>query len=229
MKQFRSIGREPSLSKIVLVSALFHLLFISVVVVPLKTREREFRSYYRVTLVGPLQTPRIEKAPLTPLTEEKESKTTVKEVVKRPLPKADIRLEEAERIAKEIERIRAISELKKRKKTDEKTQEIQVGGRIGPDRVSPETGKGAGEAVDLYYSMITQKIWKQWVYPDLRASGLEVIVSIKIDRDGEIVFQEVEKSSGDLLFDRSAIKALSKASPLPPPPAEMEIGVRFYL
>jgi len=230
MKQSRSIGKEPNLSKIVLISAVSHLLFISLVVVPLKTREGDFRSYYRVTLVGPLQTPHIEKTPLIPLTKEKEGKTSVKEVVKRPPPKVDIRLEEVEKIAKEIERIRAISELKKRKKVDEKTKEVQVGGRIRPDRVLQGTGRDAGEAVDLDYRMIiTQKIWEQWVYSDFGASGLEVIISIKIDKDGKIVFQEIEKSSGNLLFDRSAIKALSKASPLPPPPSEMEIGVRFYL
>jgi outer membrane biosynthesis protein TonB len=31
-----------------------------------------------------------------------------------------------------------------------------------------------------------------------------------------------------MLFDSSALKAISKASPLPPPHEEMEIGVRFY-
>jgi colicin import membrane protein len=221
MKQSRGIWKEPSLSKIVLISAVFHLLFISLVVIPLKTRGREFISY-PVTLVGPLQTPRIDKAPLT-----KETETAAKEAVKER-PKADISLEDVRKVAKEIERLRAISELKKRKKTDEKAQEIQ----ISPDRVSGGTGvpgRGAGEALDLYYSIITQKIWQQWVYPDIRASGLEVIISIKIDKKGKIVFQEIEKSSGDLLFDRSAVKAISKASPLPLPPAEMEIGVRFYL
>jgi len=229
MKQSLTIGKEPNFSKVVLISAVFHLIFISLVVIPLKARERDFRSYYRVTLVGPLQTPRIEKAPLT---EEKESKTTVKEGIKRTYPKADIKLEKIEEIknvANEIERIRAISELKKREKTDKKTQEIQVGRGMSPDRAVPGSGRGVGKAVDLYYSMITQKVWEQWTYPDLKASGLEVIILIKIDKHGRIVFQEVEKSSGDLLFDRSAIKALSKASPLPPPPQEMEIGVRFYL
>ncbi|MDP2753115.1 MAG: energy transducer TonB, partial [Nitrospirota bacterium] len=57
---------------------------------------------------------------------------------------------------------------------------------------------------------------------------LEAIISIKIKRDGAITAQRIEKSSGNTLFDRSAIKALAKASPLSPPPYEMEIGVRFY-
>jgi TonB family protein len=57
---------------------------------------------------------------------------------------------------------------------------------------------------------------------------IEAIVSVKILKDGTARVQRIEKSSGNALFDRSALKALAKASPLPPPPYEMEIGVRFY-
>ncbi len=57
---------------------------------------------------------------------------------------------------------------------------------------------------------------------------IETIVGIKILRDGTVIVQKIEKSSGNPRFDRSAIKALAKASPLPPPPYEIEIGVRFY-
>ena len=76
--------------------------------------------------------------------------------------------------------------------------------------------------------MITKEIWQQWVYPDTGKKDIEAIISVKILRDGTAIVQKVEKSSGNALFDRSAISALAKASPLPPPPQEMEIGVRFY-
>ena len=64
--------------------------------------------------------------------------------------------------------------------------------------------------------------------PTYWEEGLEAIISVKILKDGTVIVQRVEKSSGNTLFDRSAIRALAKASPLPPPPYEMEIGVRFY-
>jgi TolA protein len=85
-------------------------------------------------------------------------------------------------------------------------------------------GGGAGD----YYSMITKEIWQQWVYPDTGKKDIEAIISVKILRDGTAIVQKVEKSSGNALFDRSAIRAIAKASPLPRPPEEMEIGVRFY-
>lgn len=87
-------------------------------------------------------------------------------------------------------------------------------------------GQGGGPAD--YYSRITKEIWQQWVYPDTGKKDIEAIISVKILRDGTAIVQKVEKSSGNALFDRSAIRALAKASPLPPPPQEMEIGVRFY-
>lgn len=248
--QARIIGKEPSFPKIVLISAVLHLLFISLAVVPFKTKEREFRSY-QVTLVGPIRQPQARRTPLPrkPLVKEEEKKeevkvTTTQKAVKAPQktvmtppkPKADIRLEKIEeikKVAKEIERIRAISALsKKLEKSREKDQEVQIGRDKGVGEVPQDAGvkgEGVGEDIDFYYDIISQKIWQQWVYPDIKVSGLEVIISIRIGRDGKVILQEIEKSSGDLLFDRSAIKAISKASPLPPPPEEMEIGVRFFL
>ncbi|MCX5719973.1 MAG: energy transducer TonB, partial [Nitrospirae bacterium] len=73
-----------------------------------------------------------------------------------------------------------------------------------------------------------KEIWQQWVFPDTGHKDLETIISIKIRKDGTITAQKIEKSSGNLIFDRSAIKAITKANPLSPPPYEMEIGVRFY-
>lgn len=230
MKQSRNIGKEPSLSRIILVSAILHLLFISLVVIPIKAKEKEFRSYY-VKLVGPIRTPSTGQAPLT-----KKRKRTIpqKKVVKTPPVKTDMSLERVDKVAKEIERIRAISALSKRKrgKEKEKAKEIEVirkGIYEDISRGSGIPGKGTYTDSDSYYALITQKIWSQWVYPDFESAGLEVIISIKIDKDGKVISQEIEKTSGDGLFDRSAMKAISKASPLPHPLIEMEIGVRFYL
>ncbi|MCL4492281.1 MAG: cell envelope integrity protein TolA [Nitrospirae bacterium] len=88
------------------------------------------------------------------------------------------------------------------------------------------TSSGAGSSGD-YYSAIVGKIRQQWVYPESLDRDLEATVSIRIARDGSVTIDGIEKSSGSRLFDRSVLSAISKASPLPPPPQEMEIGVRF--
>ncbi len=231
MRQSRSIGREPHFSRIVFISAVVHLLFISLVVIPLRTKE-QYRTYH-VTLVGPLRTPRISRVPSI---KKKTARTIPKKAVKTPTqtvkapPKTDMSIEN---VSKEIERIRAISALsKKREKSRTKSREIEIGKEKAPDKPVGGvgiSGTGTGDDTDYYYSIVSQKIWQHWFYANSRSSGLEVVISIRIDKDGEVISQEIEKFSDDVLFDRSAIKAISKASPFPPPPEELEIGVRFYL
>jgi colicin import membrane protein len=100
------------------------------------------------------------------------------------------------------------------------------------DKRNSSAGKagsaGRGGASGDYYAKITREIWQQWVYPDVGKKDIEAVVSVKILKDGTAIPQKMEKSSGNALFDRSAWRAVAKASPLSPPPYEMEIGVRFY-
>ncbi len=51
MKQHLNIGKEPNLQKIVIASAALHILFIALVAVLLRTKEREYKSYF-VNLVS---------------------------------------------------------------------------------------------------------------------------------------------------------------------------------
>lgn len=90
------------------------------------------------------------------------------------------------------------------------------------------TGSASTSSGSDYYSMIIKKIRQEWVFPENLDRNLEAIISIKIAKDGSIKIDKIEKSSGNPLFDRYALRAINKASPLPPPPHEMEVGVRFY-
>lgn len=66
--------------------------------------------------------------------------------------------------------------------------------------------------------------------PKTNDKNLETIVLIKILRDGTVIVQKIEKSSGNVLFDRECVRALAKSSPLKPPPdgIELELGVRCF-
>ncbi|HKN19488.1 MAG TPA: cell envelope integrity protein TolA, partial [Dissulfurispiraceae bacterium] len=78
-----------------------------------------------------------------------------------------------------------------------------------------------------YSSLVAGKIRQQWIYPETLDTDLETVVSIRVARDGSITIERVEKGSGNPLFDRSVLRAITMASPLPPPLKEMEIGIRF--
>ncbi|MCX7913439.1 MAG: TonB family protein [Thermodesulfovibrionales bacterium] len=78
-----------------------------------------------------------------------------------------------------------------------------------------------------YFALIVSKIRREWVYPESLDRNLEAIISIKILSDGSVKIEKIEKSSGNPVFDRYALRAINKASPLPPPPKELEVGIRF--
>ncbi|MBI5050907.1 MAG: TonB C-terminal domain-containing protein [Nitrospirae bacterium] len=216
LRHRHGIRNELSLQKIAIASALLHLLCVSLIAVPLTSRQNEFRNYF-VNIVGPIDAGDTETA--TP--SGSESGTTQKS-----LPTGtDVSIESIEKVSREIERLRTIEKLAKIKSLREKIQSVQIVEKKGVEK----NGQGIVRDTGSYYSVITQKIWQQWVYPDFKTSGLELTISIKIGRDGKIISQNIEKTSGNALFDRSAMKAILKASPFPPPPIEMEIGVRFYL
>ncbi|UCF30166.1 MAG: TonB C-terminal domain-containing protein [bacterium] len=100
------------------------------------------------------------------------------------------------------------------------------------------TGRG-GAPVDLrfrgYYDMVWERIRASWILPDGVSAAEErllTIVGIRIASTGEIVDHWVEKKSGNIYYDQSALRAISKASPLPPLPSELkddylEVGINF--
>jgi len=244
MRRSPGIGHEPSLKRLAITSLILHVFLISVLIIPFRTEEREFRSY-SVNLVEPVKTqkeegasagkarkrvPAKKKTVVKKKLPEKSSLPAEKVVKKEPLPDKESSSDSEEKIEKEIERLRAIKAISNNKAEKEKTSEIEVIRRRLSDQ-SGSTGRGKSIASDSYYALIKSKIESEWIHPGFDTKGLEVIISINIGSDGKILLRTVEKTSGNMFFDSSAVKAISKASPLPPPPphVEKEITMRFHL
>jgi TolA protein len=95
---------------------------------------------------------------------------------------------------------------------------------------------GEGDArINAYYSEIWRRIKSQWALPGgmMPKNALESIVSIEILRTGALTEAKFEKSSGNRYFDESVMKAIQKATPLPPLPewingSSLNIGIRFH-
>ncbi len=138
-------------------------------------------------------------------------------------------------VEEEIEKLRALSRVKRLKKIKHQVFSIskKSGGSNGTSSGSQSASKGKGAVLNApvvraYIELAQRLIWNEWSLPEMKdIQGLETIVIIKILKDGKIKILGMEKSSGDSLYDRSALRAIMKASPLPPPPEEMEIGIRF--
>lgn len=218
--------REPSLQKTTALSLLLHISVLLIALLLLRQSNQFIMpSPYIVSLVSPevlrgnesrKSLERSETSRDTSVMEETPEKD-IKSVRKEEKMVEDkISAIEAKKRVERIVRLRSMISLKA---GDNKR-------RDGSETNPINTGKGT--LFDDYYTKIRREIWQQWVFPDTGQKDLETIISIRIMKDGTVFVLKIEKSSGNPFFDRSAIRALTKASPLSPPPYEMEIGVRFY-
>jgi len=104
------------------------------------------------------------------------------------------------------------------------------------EKSTPAPGGGGtlGEK-NLYFSVVRNKVMQGWVIPENLIEdvySLEAIVTFTIYKDGHISDVQLEESSGNKYFDESVLRAVRKAAPFPPLPANIrqksiEIGIRF--
>jgi TonB family protein len=221
--------REPSLQKTTALSFALHISVLLIALVLLRqSNQFTMPSPYVVSLVSP----EVLKVKDTESRESPETSKTLRDTsVTEDIPKQDMEKRNKKEEEKAEERIDAIEAKKKVERLVKLRSVISLKASGYGRKDSSETTlahTGEGSLFDEYYTKIRREIWQQWAFPDTGQKDLEAIISIKIMKDGTISIQRIEKSSGNPFFDKSAIKAISKASPLPPPPYEMEIGVKFY-
>ncbi len=92
-------------------------------------------------------------------------------------------------------------------------------------------GKSLDPALTVYITKLVAKMKMNWVLPRV-SKGLEAVVDVRIDRRGRAVYINIEKSSGEVVFDESCLRAVRKTFPFDPlPPVYdgeyLDIGVRF--
>ena len=240
--------REPSLKETTALSVVLHILvFFAALMVLKRSSYISLPSPYTVRLVSPTEvshkkpkagvrakTAKTVKKVKTKTTKKRKPGKVVRKVtvtVKERTPPADIGTGEEKiavirakkRVKKVVELRRAVLSVKKERK-DEGPRETARENAVGTEGGTA----GSGSLTTGYYLLIKEKVWSEWVFPEFRTrEGLETVVNIKIFKNGRVEIEGVEKSSGNTLFDRSVLRAISKASPLPPPPYAMAIGLRF--
>jgi protein TonB len=72
-----------------------------------------------------------------------------------------------------------------------------------------------------YLRQLQQKVSEKWVPPAREAEpGNRVVVLFEIGRDGQVRATKIERSSGNAVYDQSALRAIMDANPFPPLPQE---------
>jgi colicin import membrane protein len=74
------------------------------------------------------------------------------------------------------------------------------------------------EAVARYSNLIQRQVERNWLLPYGSLPGLSCVLRITLTTEGKVLDVQLTRSSGDPSFDRSAIAAVRRASPLPVPP-----------
>ncbi len=130
------------------------------------------------------------------------------------------------------ERLKALSQ-KLRKKQD-KTGQASKAEFTGIAASMTGKGKSIKEITDMYGEEVSTRIKRRWNFPTeiIVSKGLEAIIEIEIADDGTILSRKFEKTSGNMLFDQSAMRAVKDTTTVPalPPqlrPGPLVMGIRF--
>jgi TolA protein len=225
--------KGPSLQKTTALSAALHLTFLFVAALILRqSNSIIIPSPYVVSLVSPAGSSR------GSVTESPAAKDTIEKKAAEPIKQKDTAVKEIKDAKSDQKLIEdSLAALKAKKKVKDivglRSKILSIKGAEGKPQHTdaaqkPGGGPAQGTFFDSYYAKITQQIWQEWIFPDTGDKNLEAVIAVKIAKDGSLTIQGVEKKSGNTLFDRSALRAIAKASPVAPPPYEMEIGMRFY-
>jgi len=102
------------------------------------------------------------------------------------------------------------------------------GGRLGlPDGVpdmSPQiyTGSGRGFTYSYYLNILLNKIGKNWGNPYKNKDVvLKSIIYFEVDKEGKVSNVRLEESSGNDVYDETAMRAVATMPQLPPLPQEL--------
>ena len=249
---------EEAWYKMLAASLALHILVVASFSIPIKSSSRkiDLSSAYSVSLVGSPSAgtggpapkavnepaPKAEKpvpavrekqpAPSKrPVPAKKEEDAVSLSRQKTPAPSKTTKAE-LERLEDRIRNIRKQADQVDVARAGPGTGTAGIGGGV------PFSGDGTGRPLDpamqRYLLDVWEKVKNAWNVPGMAShrKGLETIVVVKIRRDGRIVDINIEKRSGNRVYDESILRVLRAVEPLPPIPSSLktdsvEIGFRF--
>lgn len=91
------------------------------------------------------------------------------------------------------------------------------------------SAEGGGPVLDEYLGRLVARVSQSWSKPRAGLPSRSAIVLFEMGRDGRILSQELEQSSGHAGYDLAAQRALELAQPLPPlPPAHRSPRLKVH-
>lgn len=155
---------------------------------------------------------------------EEEARKKAEQEAKRKAEEERKRKAEEERKRKEAEAKRKAEEERKRKEEAERkareAAEAEARRKALLEALGQEEDARAQAAErSRWQDVVYTQVKNAWLRPPGLPEGLKCDLRVRILPNGDVISAKVEKSSGNRLFDDSAVAAVTKASPLEPPPA----------
>lgn len=137
------------------------------------------------------------------------------------------RLEREKKLAEQ--KRRAEAEKKRKEELEKKRREQEAIAKRQKELQEALAAEETASLIEHYESLINQHVQERWdVPPDSSIRiGMKCQITAQLLPSGDILSLSVKESSGNRLFDDSAIKALRRAEPLPLPPAEENLFHEF--
>jgi TonB family protein len=232
---------EPKLRWMILLSFIFHFILFSIFIgkAPKKTKKVYFSPTYSVNLVN---------MPTSPASGKKGSFRTKKTSLWKGPAATTSRVKTMSTRKHTILTIPKKSKTGAKSKTNGQAEKSMPsswregstlsgseGQQTAPAGNAGQTGPVSSSNVrfNRYYTAVYNKIHNSWVLPGYGSKRqLEAVVNIRIAKNGKILNTSFEQRSGSAYFDRSVLRAIKKADPLPPLPVGfnenyLELGIRF--
>lgn len=148
--------------------------------------------------------------------EETEKKRLAEE--KKQKEAKDKRVKEEKRLAELAQKRKAAAERRKQEEISRKqrAKELDVKKQRDAKRKAAALAQYK-KGIEKAKVLIRQKIERNWIRPLSAVKDLSCKIQVKVIPGGEVVYARVIKSSGNSPFDRSAERAVLKATPLPVP------------
>jgi len=121
--------------------------------------------------------------------------------------------EEIKKVAKEAEKKRAAELAAKQRAEEEKQMQKKLAAE--EQALQSQEGERVTTEVGRYQALIMQKIRQNWSVQGSFRPNIQGKLRVRLAPGGAVIDVQVMKSSGDEVFDRSAINAAYRASPLP--------------
>lgn len=201
---------------------------------PAVKKETKAQEAKAVPIEKPVKKQQVEEAPKEKVAAKSQTKKKAPEKEETARTSSKEATAKAKSDEASLERVRerliqsAVERVKQRTEGQQKpseTEPLSAGTGEGIGSASLGSGKPGGGGVVkgiefiAYQNQMLSTIKANWAWVG-QNSNLTVIVQFHIREDGDISQLKIVQPSGDPSYDESVLRAVTKSSPLPPPPAK---------